>query len=494
MSGMTGSCDNIRVGLLGLLLLAAPAVSKAALAADLSAPGAPIPTKAPPLASPAYDWSGFYFGVHFGNDWGRARVVDNGVLTESSVPMNGAIGGLLAGINWQQGMLVYGLEGDFGASSLLGHGISLASPLVFPNEYNVNLSGNIRGRVGVAVLPQTLLYAAGGLALGDFRFREGVAPVRTSAVMAGWSVGAGLDQVLADNLVGRVEYLYADYGNRNFTVAPGDTYNVGFKGQVLRAALIAKIGPEAAVPRAGAFAMAGSPANWTGFYIGADLGGAIQSGDTTSNFVQNTAPPTDSNMQGAALHGARPVGGAHAGYNRQFAGSWVAGVEGDWQWTGARTSLCRQTSVNSSDCADNGFGYATLDGETRSIGSLRGRLGYAIDRVLVYGTGGAAFADTHTSLGVNCPQGCGANSIAITASADSSKVRTGWVAGAGIETMLDSNWTVRAEYLHYGFGRQGDQFSLPTNNCFADGPCGLSWSRDLNIDVVRAGVSYRLGG
>src|SRR4051794_34801853 len=94
--------------------LTAQAIAIPASAADLSVPRAPVYTKASPVISQGYDWSGFYAGAHAGYDWGRAHVIDNGVLTENSVPMNGAIGGLLAGINWQSGSIVYGLEGDFG--------------------------------------------------------------------------------------------------------------------------------------------------------------------------------------------------------------------------------------------------------------------------------------------------------------------------------------------------------------------------------------------
>src|SRR3954451_8091617 len=80
-----------------------------ALAAD-------IPVKAPARSptSPVYDWSGFYLGGHLGYLWGKTRVVDDGVLTESGARTNGVIAGLLAGFNWQTGPVVLGIEGDFG--------------------------------------------------------------------------------------------------------------------------------------------------------------------------------------------------------------------------------------------------------------------------------------------------------------------------------------------------------------------------------------------
>src|SRR5947199_1275666 len=112
--------------------LCAQAISLPASAADLSVPRAPLYAKAPPIVSAGYDWSGFYAGAHAGYEWGRAHVIDNGVLTENAVPMDGAIGGLLAGINWQTGIFVYGLEGDLGVSRLRGHGAPADPPPVLP--------------------------------------------------------------------------------------------------------------------------------------------------------------------------------------------------------------------------------------------------------------------------------------------------------------------------------------------------------------------------
>jgi outer membrane immunogenic protein len=224
--------------------LSAQAISKPAIAADLSRPSAPVYTKAQPIAAAGYDWSGFYAGAHVGYDWGRAHVIDNGVLTEDSAPMNGAIGGLLAGINWQSGTFVYGLEGDFGLSGLRGHGVILPAPPPapppLPNQYDVNVSGNLRGRIGVAVVPTTLIYVAGGLALAEFKFRENSGPIQNSELLTGWTIGGGIDQAFTKNLIGRVEYLYADYGHKDFTIAPGDIYNIGFKSQTVRGALMWK--------------------------------------------------------------------------------------------------------------------------------------------------------------------------------------------------------------------------------------------------------------
>ena len=118
--------------------------------------------------------------------------------------------------------------------------VPVPAPPPLPNQYDVNVSGNLRGRIGVAVVPTTLIYVAGGLALAEFKFRENSGPIQNSELLTGWTIGGGIDQAFTKNLIGRVEYLYADYGHKDFNVAPGDIYNIGFKAQTVRGALMWK--------------------------------------------------------------------------------------------------------------------------------------------------------------------------------------------------------------------------------------------------------------
>ena len=142
--------------LVPLAALTAQAMSVPASAADLSVPRAPLYTKAQPVTAVQFDWSGFYAGAHAGYDWGRAHVIDNGVLTENSVPMNGAIGGLLAGFNWQSGSVVYGIEGDFGVSSLRGHGGPPPPPPPPPTAAATATAPTTRAASGPAGLSQCI--------------------------------------------------------------------------------------------------------------------------------------------------------------------------------------------------------------------------------------------------------------------------------------------------------------------------------------------------
>lgn len=218
------------------IIVAAGLTGHSAFAADVPAPV----YKAPPPVR-AYDWSGPYIGGHLGYDWGRTRVLDNGVLTEAGAPTNGVLGGLLAGYRWQRGAFVFGLEADIGAANL--HGTGLPPPAVLPNQYFVDWAGNLRGQFGFVILPNTLFFAAGGLALAAFTFQDGATGNRFGTVLPGWTIGAGIDHAFTPNFIARIEYLYADYGNKTYEIAPGDFYNAAFKAQTLRGALIWKFGP-----------------------------------------------------------------------------------------------------------------------------------------------------------------------------------------------------------------------------------------------------------
>jgi opacity protein-like surface antigen len=228
--------------------IAAVAVSviagvSAASATDLSVP---VYKKAPVMADPAYNWSGFYVGAHLGGIWGRSHVVDNGVLTESGAPTNGVVGGILGGYNWQTGPIVLGIEGDFGWSDALGHGVIIEPPPPpeeprGPNTYRLRWDSHLVGKAGFAS-GQWLLFATGGLAIAGFNFQEGVVPSApppngVSKTYVGFSVGAGVEYAFTQHLLGRVQYIYDDFGGKDYTAIDGGIYRVNLTSQTVRGAL-----------------------------------------------------------------------------------------------------------------------------------------------------------------------------------------------------------------------------------------------------------------
>jgi outer membrane immunogenic protein len=239
-------------GLFMRYLIAAIAAAVSVVALAQAASAADMPVKAPvnkaPYAVP-YNWSGFYVGGHVGYLWGRTRVEEDGVVTDDGAPTNGVIGGVLAGYNWQTGQIVLGLEGDFGWTHADGTGAVLPPPppvvvLETPNTYRINWTSHVHGRLGYAV-NNWLPFIAGGLAIADFDFHEGgdVSVPVVGAKYVGWSIGGGFDYAFTRNFIARVEYLYDDFGHKNYTGSDGDPYRVSLKSQTLRGALIWKFDP-----------------------------------------------------------------------------------------------------------------------------------------------------------------------------------------------------------------------------------------------------------
>ena len=201
-----------------MLLASAGAVS----AADASLPA-------------AYDWSGFYGGVHAGYLWGDVDLTDNGVALPPA-KFNGFVGGPLAGFNMQHDNFVFGLEGDFGWSDADGQGAAAAPP---DFAYDLNWDGHIRARAGYAA-DNFLFFAAGGLALADFDVNE-IGGGRGGTTYTGFTIGGGVDVGFAENFIGRVEYLHDEFGKESYTFDT-DPYTADISSDTVRAALIYRFG------------------------------------------------------------------------------------------------------------------------------------------------------------------------------------------------------------------------------------------------------------
>jgi len=200
--------------------------------------------------------------------------------------------------------------------------------------------------------------------------------------------------------------------------------------------------PAAYVPAAPGF-------SWTGFYLGANAGYGWSNGSgTTTTF--GVGPDTFS-----ASGNAFVVGG-QLGYNYQFA-SVVFGVEADFQGSFGSGTLTDPSGALSATVKDPWFG------------TVRGRLGYAWDRVLLYGTGGLVYGDTTAN---------GASGIPAIAFNNSSTYYT-WTAGAGAEWAFAGPWSAKIEYLY-----SGTPSSIPAI------PNVTPPSGSAHTNLVRAGLDY----
>jgi outer membrane immunogenic protein len=213
------------------------ALTAPGLAADL---GARSYTKAPVVA-PVSTWSGFYVGGNLGYGWGNGNTdfsflpdptAFNFNNTSLGARSTGVIGGAQAGYNWQMGSLVTGLEADIQGSGIKGSvsaaptvlGTSLPTPdrSLISSEPKLSWFGTVRGRLGVTVTPELLLYGTGGLAYGHVDASANyldngdptvAAPASVSKTRVGWTAGAGAEWMFAHEWSAKIEYLYLDLGS-----------------------------------------------------------------------------------------------------------------------------------------------------------------------------------------------------------------------------------------------------------------------------------------
>jgi outer membrane immunogenic protein len=198
--------------------------------------------------------------------------------------------------------------------------------------------------------------------------------------------------------------------------------------------------------------------NWTGIYLGVN-GGFTFGGSDWSDSV------TGSSTSSFGTSGF--VFGGTLGANYQ-AGVLVFGVEGDGDWadssgfgTFTATSLC------AGGCLTKNTWLATT----------RGRAGYAFDRFLVYGTGGAAFGNVQANFS-NDPI--------------SSATKAGWTAGAGVEIAVAPLWSAKAEYLFVDLAHGSCTIDCAIAN--ANGPPLIpNVAVKFDESIVRAGINYKFG-
>ncbi|MGU3360933.1 outer membrane protein [Methylobacterium sp. M6A4_1b] len=250
--------------------------------------------------------------------------------------------------------------------------------------------------------------------------------------------------------------------------------------------------------------------SWTGFYAGLNAGYGFDAGSSGGATVVGTTAAS-----GIIANGAAPglvafsnrdahdgfTGGGQIGYNYQLTpgSGFVVGVEADAQYLGFGTDRNTASFVGTPN-ADLTFvnpnGLSNLD----YFGTVRGRLGYAFDRTLVYGTGGFAYG------------GGGGSSFGLPNST-SDTFRTGWAAGGGIEYALptdsflnffkSSAVTVKVEGLYVSLDRNstngvfaysnstGTQYSVSGTGYAAT--TGYTSRRSDEFAVVRAGLNYKFG-
>lgn len=433
--------------------------SAALLGTAVSAQAADLAVKAPYYKAPVvavYNWTGFYIGVNAGVGIGRDRTQHNFTGDSLYVSPQGGFGGGQIGYNWQAdsllGPIVYGLEADIQGSGLTGGGANVLPGVAYSQKSD--WFGTVRGRVGLAQGP-ILSYFTGGFAYGNIKTNVtegGVTAFSSNTTATGWTIGSGVEAALGGNWTGKIEYLYLNLGNR------ADAFGAPFAGQftntelrenLFRVGLNYRIGGNSVYTPVAA-------RNWTGWYLGANLGSGT--GRNNTNF----GIPGVANEQ-FSLNPDGIVGGGQIGYNWQMS-NWVYGLETDIQASSQRDN---KTAV--------ALGLVNYDAKLPWFGTVRGRLGYSVGSTLFYVTGGYAYGGVKTKI----------NALGVEL-ANASTTKSGWTAGAGIETpfkllgLFGPQWTTKTEYLYVDLGS--------TNTAIA-GTSVVSSSK-VTEHIFRTGLNY----
>jgi opacity protein-like surface antigen/outer membrane receptor protein involved in Fe transport len=450
-----------------------------------------VPAFAP--ASANYDWTGFYIGGH--GTLSRSNTNGSTVTTGTTTsPLNDSLsdwhGGLQLGFDYKTpSRFLFGIEagvtsgGTTTSTTTDAFGTAANQTTVFDSE-------TVRGRLGYA-FDNVLLYGTAGWAwssnqyvrtqlMGTLNNATAGADEAVNKYLSGWTAGIGISVAFAQNWNAFAEYRYTDFGSTTIALPLSELsttsttkisaidFGVNYKFNANGQSGSAFSAADAKLPTAGIglrenAPLARSPYTWTGFYIGADGGYGWQRSTGT---LTTTAEPV---LTSYDYRGTGPFAGGFVGGNYQI--NWlVLGVETDWQWsnlTGNSQSLAELGATGALPA-----GPFTVSTTTKDYGSIRGRLGVAFDRVLVFGTGGWATGNPSTAFAL-----VGAAPFATTDAKSN-----GWSAGAGIEYALTDTVLARIEYRYTSLEASG------FGNAMTD--CADAGTR-APISDLRAGIAYK---
>jgi outer membrane immunogenic protein len=246
---------------------------------------------------------------------------------------------------------------------------------------------------------------------------------------------------------------------------------------------------------------------WAGFYVGVNAGYGFDAGDNRNNGPFAVGPggttPAGVFTPGSTVitrnNGGRDgfVGGGQIGYNYQI-GSIVFGIEADAQYADLAGTPSAVTAFGpASGLAAPFIGLAPAGGNRTGVewfGTVRGRLGYAFDRALIYGTGGFAYGDG--------PDNCNSVQAPALAAAFPGRaarctgdIRTGWAAGGGVEYAFTPNVSAKVEALYVSLGgTNASRFVGDAYTAAGGAPTQVFLTRRARDDdfvVVRAGLNWK---
>ena len=214
--------------------------------------------------------------------------------------------------------------------------------------------------------------------------------------------------------------------------------------------------------------------NWSGFYIGGNLGAGWNSGGSVTDTFGSTFTGSGQTT--------KFIGGGQVGVNYEFWGGVVIGAEAMFDWLPNTTNTWTAVEGTSGGAPAPGAN-ASATFNSRWLTTATGKLGYAWDRVLVYGKGGGAW------VGANNPN-LTVNGAGVTLTSNTT-TNFGWTAGVGVEWAFAGNWSARVEYDYIGLQNQTITVASIPGGPFAGDTLNFN---NRNISMFTAGLNYKFGG
>jgi outer membrane immunogenic protein len=220
---------------------------------------------------------------------------------------------------------------------------------------------------------------------------------------------------------------------------------------------------------------------WTGWYVGLNLGGSWGRSRTSYTDPDPAFVPfaTSQQMDGV-------LGGAQIGYNLQVARNWLLGLEADFQGTGQRGSATFPpiTEIFAGAAVTTVTTTGTLTQKMPWFGTVRGRLGVEpSSNVLLYVTGGLAYAQIRSTAAISATVASPGGTATAALSSSVNNDRAGWTGGFGAEWMFAKQWSAKVEYLYMDYGHINDGFAGVGTLAV------LGINSHVTDNVVRAGVN-----
>ncbi len=453
-----------------------------------------IPAYQAPAAH--YDWTGFHIGAHAGDTWSKTSSSAIDTTTGAAVAPGDTSptdwhGGMQLGYDYMlPSRVVLGVEADVSSGGRKTTTITDASG-TSSIESNVFDSETVRGRLGYAV-ENILFYGTGGWAWSNnqyirtqltdaFNLATAGTDEAVNKYLSGWTAGGGIAFAFAQNWNAFAEYRHTRYGSSTITLPFSQIsmtsktnvseidFGVNYKfnwrassGAV--SALAANSGRSAPAPIYKALP-ASYAYNWTGLYVGGEAGfGWAPSSGTLTDATGVPLSPYSYSTNG-------PFAGAFIGGNYQF-NRFVVGVEGDWQGSNLTGNSQKLAPIGAAGCFPEG--PFTISTTVKDYGSIRGRLGIAFDRFLVFGTVGRAWGNPSTAYAV----------VGAAPFVTNGGTSHGWTAGAGVDYAFTNKVFGRIEY-RYTYLETSSFVDVTTDSADV--------GNRVPINDIRAGIAYKFG-